>query len=410
MSEERYVVISADCHGGGAVTDYRPYLPSRLLPEFDAWSSTYVVPFEDMKGDKGTRNWDSARRIKDLEADGIVAEVIFPNTVPPFFPKSSLTFQPPAADEGDLANRWAGLQAHNRWLADFCAELPGRRAGILQIMLHDIDAAVAEVRWGAEHGLTGGVLLPGTPPGSGLPPLYDPMYYEPLWAVCEELDLPLNHHGGSAAPVAGNLPEDRVILVLEATWWAHLAFTHMLVAGAFEKHPGLRLVLTEQGTSWIPAELARLDMFFDRFRHAKGSQEAEWGGPIVERLSLSPSEYFNRQCSVGSSFIRPDEVALRHVVGVEKIMWGSDYPHKEGTAPYTLEALRASFSGVEHDEVKAMLGGNAARVYGFDLDALRPLADEIGPLVHEVDVPLPRGSLPQEAEKCPALVGFGQQS
>ena len=78
--------------------------------------------------------------------------------------------------------------------------------------------------------------------------------------------------------------------------------------------------------------------------------------------------------------------------------------------PFTLEALRASFAGIDHGEVQAMLADNAAAVYGFDLDALRPMAAEIGPLVSDVDVPLPPKSLPLEAEKCPALIGFGNHS
>ncbi|HEX3706463.1 MAG TPA: amidohydrolase family protein [Mycobacteriales bacterium] len=408
MDHERYLVISADCHGGGNITDYRPYLASRWHDDFDAWAASYEIPYEDMKGPDGERNWDSERRLSELEADGIVGEVIYPNTVPPFFPKASLGDQPPAANAGDLEARWAGLQAHNRWLAEFCAQAPGRRAGIAQIMLHDLDAAIAELHWAKENGLTGGVLLPGAPPGSGLPPLFDPTYYEPLWAACAELGLPVNHHSGSAAPNTGDGPEDHVILILEVTWWAHRAFTHLLVAGAFERHPELRLVLTEQGTAWIPEELMRLDFFFDRFRNAKGSQEAEWGLPIIERMSLKPSEYFARQVSVGSSFIRPDEAKIRHAVGLDKIMWGSDYPHKEGSNPFTLEALRASFAGIDHDEVQTMLGLNTARTYGFDVDALRPLADKFGPLVTAVDEPLAPQSLPQEAEKCPALVGFGR--
>jgi predicted TIM-barrel fold metal-dependent hydrolase len=408
--DDRYVVISADCHGGGDITDYRPYLPARWHDEFDAWAAAYEIPYEDMTGPDGNRNWDSQRRLAELEADGIVAEVVFPNTVPPFFPKASLGEQPPPANAGDLEARWAGLQAHNRWLADFCAQTPGRRAGIAQIMLHDIPAAVEEIRWAKHNGLTGGVLLPGAPPGSGLPPLFDPTYYEPLWSVCEDLGMPVNHHSGSAAPVTGEEAEDHVILVLEVTWWAHRAFTHLLVSGAFERHPGLRLVLTEQGTAWIPDELRRLDYFFDRFRNAAGSQEAAWGLPVVERMSLRPSEYWARQCAVGSSFIRPDEVALRHAVGVDKIMWGSDYPHKEGSMPFTSEALRASFAGIDHTEVQAMLADNAAATYGFDLDTLRPIADRIGPRVADIDLRLPPQSLPPEAEKCPALAGFGRRS
>src|SRR4051812_10350402 len=407
--EDRYLVISADCHGGGELFGYKDYLESRYHDEFDAWAASYEIPYEDLKGPDGDRNWNSSRRLTELEDDGIVAEVIYPNTIPPFFPKASLGEQPPPQNAGDLEMRWAGLQAHNRWLIDFCNDAPGRRAGICQIMLHDLDAAAKEIRWAKDAGLTGGVLLPGAPPGCGLPPLYD-AYYEPLWAVCEELDVPINHHSGSAAPPFSETPEDHAILLLEVTWWAHRAFTHLLVGGAFERHPGLRLVLTEQGTAWIPEELMRIDFFFHRFATAKGSQELEWGLPVIERMSLKPSEYFARNVMVGSSFIRPDEVKMRHAVGLDKIMWGSDFPHKEGTAPYTLEALRGSFAGVDHDEVQTMLGLNAARTYGFDVDALRPIAAEIGPRVADVDVTLPPQSLPPEAEKCPALVGFGRRS
>jgi Amidohydrolase len=91
---------------------------------------------------------------------------------------------------------------------------------------------------------------------------------------------------------------------------------------------------------------------------------------------------------VGASFMRPVECALRDRMGVDRIMWGSDYPHYEGTSPFTLEALRHTFSDVDPEEVAAMLGGNAAKVYGFDLDALAPLAERIGPKVEEVAAPL----------------------
>src|SRR5580698_8358741 len=356
--DERYLVISADCHGGAELRGYRPYLASRWHDDFDSWAETYEIPYEDLKGPHADRNWDTGRRIAELEREGIVAEVIFPNTIPPFFPKASLAEQPPAQNAGDLEARWAGLQAHNRWLADFCTEAPGRRAGICQIMLHDLDASVEEIRWAKSAGLTGGVLLPGAPPGSGLPPLYDSHYYEPLWQVCEELGMPVNHHSGSAAPPAGEDAEDKVVLLLEVTWWAHRTFTHLLVAGVFERYPELQLVLTEQGTAWLPEELLRLDYFFGRMGGATASQELEWGREVVGRLSLKPSEYWARQCHVGSSFIRPAEVGIRHQVGVDRIMWGSDYPHKEGSYPYTREHLRASFAGVPHEEIAAMLGRN----------------------------------------------------
>ena len=87
---------------------------------------------------------------------------MFPNTVPPFFPGFVLFAGPPKPE--DYEHRRAGIQAHNRWLVDFCARRPGRRAGIGQIFLNDIDDAIADATWIKEHGLRGGVLLPTIPP------------------------------------------------------------------------------------------------------------------------------------------------------------------------------------------------------------------------------------------------------
>jgi predicted TIM-barrel fold metal-dependent hydrolase len=403
---DRYVVVSADGHAGNEIHGYREYLERAYVDEFDAWVETYVCPFPDLEGPNASRNWDSARRLAEMESDGIVAEVLFPNTVPPFYPKSSLTARPPAADSHEAELRWAGLRAHNRWLADFCRDAPGRRAGIAQILLTDVDAAVEEIRWAHGAGLTGGVLLPGAPPGTGVQPLYSPVY-EPIWRVCEELGMPVNHHSGSAVPPMDEHAIDKVVFLLEVTWWAHRALPHLVFGGVLERHPDMQLVFTEQGTAWIPEELARLDYFFDRMRTATGSQEVEWGHDVVSTLSLRPSEYWARQCHVGASFIRPAEVGLRDTVGVGRIMWGSDYPHKEASYPYSLEALRLSFAGVEPHEVQAMIGGNAARLYRFDLDALAPIAARVGPAVEAIAKPLPTDEIPADARRCPAFAEAG---
>src|SRR4051812_19457308 len=116
---DRYTVISADCHAGGNHAQYREYLTAELQEEFDAWRGGYQNPFRDLQDDGRSRNWDDDRRWADLEADGVVAEIIFPNTVPPFFPTGIVIARPPRPDEYRL--RWAGIQAHNRWMADFCA-------------------------------------------------------------------------------------------------------------------------------------------------------------------------------------------------------------------------------------------------------------------------------------------------
>ncbi|MFF3747623.1 amidohydrolase family protein [Streptomyces kronopolitis] len=390
---ERHTVISADCHAGADLLDYRPYLPSRHHEAFDAWAAAYVNPYEDLLADSADRNWNSARRLAELEADGIVAEVVFPNTIPPFFPSAALVAPAPTGEE--CALRWAGLRAHNRWLADFCGQAPGRRAGVAQILLHDVDEAVREVRRTKEAGLTGGILLPGTPPGSGLPELHSEIY-DPLWAVCAELEVPVNHHGGSASPPLGDEPAARAVFMVETTWFSHRALWHLIFGGAFRRHPGLRLVLTEQGSGWIPGVLDMLDYYHGRLAASRAATaEAKFGAGLAEAMGGTPAQLWREHCFVGASFMRPHEVPLRHRIGLDKIMWGSDYPHDEGTHPYTREALRLAYAGLPYEEVAALLGANAARVYGFDLDVLAPLAARVGPAVAEIAEPLDK--VPEDA-------------
>ena len=180
---DRYLVISADCHAGADLLDYRPYLESRYHDAFDEWAANFVSPYGDLVQPDADRNWDSTRRMRELEADGVVAEIIYPNTIPPFYGRGSLVATAPSADDFEL--RLAGLRAHNRWLADWCGEFPDRRAGIGQILLNDVDEAVRDVHWIADHGLRGGVLLPGVPPDAPIPPLHARVY-DPVWRACEE--------------------------------------------------------------------------------------------------------------------------------------------------------------------------------------------------------------------------------
>lgn len=120
---DRYTVISADCHAGADLLDYRPYLEKKHHEAFDAWAATYVNPYEDLLADTADRNWNSQRRLRELEADGIVAEVVFPNTIPPFFPSASLMAPAPSREEYEL--RWAGCA---RTTAGSPTSAPTRRA------------------------------------------------------------------------------------------------------------------------------------------------------------------------------------------------------------------------------------------------------------------------------------------
>ncbi|MFI0141934.1 amidohydrolase family protein [Streptomyces luteogriseus] len=405
---DRYTVISADCHGGGSIEQYRDYVDPDLLDEFDNWAAAFVNPYQDLSGTNASRNWDSSRRLSELEADGIVAEVIFPNTVPPFFTTSALaSSQSAVADTEDLRRRWAGLKAHNRWLAEFCQEAPGRRAGVFQVMLHDIDAAVAEVKWAREAGLTGGVLLPGAPPGSGVPPLYHHSYYDRLWEVCADLNVPVNCHGGGAGPRTGTGPLDRMFFLLDLRWWDINRFRQLVLGGVLERHPNLRAVFTESGVGWIPKELWEMDGLYASMRTTGDSHgvafDAESG---MDDLPMAPSKYWRRQCYAGATFIHPTETAIRHRVGVDKLLWGSDYPHLEASYPYSKAAIQTALKGVPATECEQILAGNAARIYGFDLERLRPLGEKFGPSRLEVAEGIDLTTLPADAADCPAFAGL----
>jgi hypothetical protein len=103
--------------------------------------------------------------------------------------------------------------------------------------------------------------------------------------------------------------------------------------------------------------------------------------------------------------MRPAEAAMRHSVGVDKIMWGSDYPHRESSYPFSTEALRLSFAGIDPSEVQQMLGGNAARLFGFDLASLGEIARRVGPTHAAIDRPLETAEIPPDAGRCPAFAG-----
>ncbi|MHB1583668.1 MAG: amidohydrolase family protein [Acidimicrobiales bacterium] len=381
---DRYLVISADCHAGADLRGYKPYLERRFHEAFDDWAAYYVNPFADLKGPDRDRSWDSERRLAELEADGVVAEVLYPNTVPPFFPKSGLVAGAPTADE--FERRLAGLRAHNRWLADWCAECPGRRAGVGQILLNDVAEAVRDVHWIADHGLRGGVLLPGMPPGIQIEPLHSPAY-DPVWRACEERGVVLNAHGGSASPDYGEYPASQLLWLMETSWFSHRPLWVLLLSGVFDRFPQLRLVLAEQGSSWIAGAL---DVMDEHYGYLRRGGVGELHFLAAAELRRPPSEYWHENCYVAASFMHPGDCARRDLIGVDRIMWGSDYPHAEGTYPYSREAIAHTFASVPRDEVRAMLGGTAAAVYGFDVDALAPLAEAFGPPVAEVDAGLDR--------------------
>lgn len=390
-----YTVITADAHAGAPIDAYRDYLEAAWFEEFDAWAATFTNPYaKETLSEADECNWDSDMRLRNLAADGVVAEVIYPNTCPPFYPQTSLLVPPHPTERHEYERRMAGLRAHNRWLAEFCSLAPDRRRGIAQVMLNDIDDAVAEVRWAHSAGLRGGILLPGVPPDSSLPPLWHERY-EPLWRVCEELSMPINAHSGSGTPDFGPGKVADFIYYLEIAWFAHRSLWHLMFAGIFDRYPNLKFACTEQYTGWLKETIEALDSAA-KLALERGTGSSNWG-EAVRDLALTPREYWERNCYVGASFMRPVETEVRHDIGVDRIMWANDFPHAEGTYPYSREAHCLNYADVPEHEVRLMLGQVAAEVYDFDLAVLDPIAAEVGPSVADVATPIRRDQLPVDS-------------
>jgi predicted TIM-barrel fold metal-dependent hydrolase len=378
-----YICITSDTHAGAAIDAYAEYLDPKYRGDFEAWRGGYRNPAKKHIGGKKTKNWDSAERLGDLQGDGVVGEVIFPNTVPPFYAKAFHIAPPPRPEEYEHA--LAGTRAHNRWLADFCREAPERRAGIGLIQLNDIDDAIEDVKWIAEHGLRGGVLLPlPSPSEHWLQPLNHPDY-DRLWAVIQDCDLVINQHSGQGSPTYPVAQGSTALWALEMAFFVQRGFTHLIMGGVFERFPKLRYILTESGCAWAPGLMRQMDAMFLAW---KSGNIGEIDASKDPALKEPPSFYAKRNCWYGASFPGPREIEGRNVVGVDRILWGNDYPHYEGSYPYSRENMRLAFADVPEPEVRMMLGENAAKLYGFDLEALRPAANDVDITPELVATPL----------------------
>jgi predicted TIM-barrel fold metal-dependent hydrolase len=172
-------------------------------------------------------------------------------------------------------------------------------------------------------------------------------------------------------------------------WLSRRSLWQLIFAGVFERHPKLKLVFTEQRVLWVPETLRDLDNVY-----ASDTQFLAGADVVDIDLPKRPSEYWASNCYVAGSFLAPFEVALREKVGVRNLMWGADYPHVEGTWPRTRLSMRNTFADVPEDDARKILGENALGVYNLAADALRPIADRIGPTPDELAQPLAPNEFP----------------
>lgn len=412
---QRLLIVSSDGHVGPPAERYREYIEPSFRSDFDRWFEAYI-PLWMTKGTRASASskaalevnmwgeeyqrqfaeraakipwgiegkWDAARRLAALDIDGVAADVLFPDdqssNSPPFLGLAREYRE--RHDTWSHAQRREGARAYNRWLADFCSAAPERLLGVALIgSLAEVDEAMATVRWAKDNGLKGGVMLPVHYYNVD-EPFWNDRRYEPLWALCAELDLPLHTHVGPGSPYYGDDPFEGLLLwAMESTYWVHRPLWFFTFSGIFERHPGLKFVFTEQGVEWIVGALAGMDAILENKMTPFSADERR------KMFSLKPSEYFKRQCWVGATntealgWTTPQQ---RERIGTDRLMWGSDYPHMESAWPETRRKLRDLVAGISEDDVRAMVAGNALRCFGLDTGALQPIADRIGPEVGEI--------------------------
>jgi predicted TIM-barrel fold metal-dependent hydrolase len=425
---DKLLVFSGDGHAGAPADGYREYLdpeyrelvddlveenvlymavagdPSRPSPE--------ALAVFDRRGAHAAGGefgcWDLDVRMKEIDADGVAGELLHAghqNSTLPFY---AIVNRPVAPDV-----RAAGQRAYHRWLADFMAPAGGRLVGVAEAgPCLDMAETVRELEWVAEHGFVS-VGLPGTTADDALPPLNDP-HFEPFFATCEELGLVLSIHAGfglrqgvffefhqriqemmGGSTNFGSDPEKAMEILAEAMGTAEdsplqLDVTArrplwlLMAGGVFDRHPELTLALTEVRADWVPATIAHLDARF-----------ASSG----IKMELTPSEYYRRNVVVAPSSIHRSEVEMRHEIGIDQLMFGSDYPHPEGTWPNTQDWIRTALAGVPEDEARKILGENAIAAYGLDRAVFAAAAERIGP----------SADLLRQGEADDALVGHFDQ-
>jgi predicted TIM-barrel fold metal-dependent hydrolase len=407
------IAVTADSHIGPRIKeDLRPYCPAAYLDEFDAFVSEYAPPeggtlvhvFDEYSypevAERAHRarqnaavpgNYDMNARLADLDRDGVAAEVIFhgsQNGQPfPFVDDPFSTFQISLDGEPhELELIAVGQRIYNRWLADVCAIAPERCVGLAHLPLWDIDASIVAVQEAREAGLRA-VNFPAPRPG-----LLEADYpeWEPFWSACEDLEMPLVTHTGVANPEQWDGPVRDVLKFFEGgSWLTRRALPRFILSGVFERHPNLRLVYTEltnSASTWWPGTGAEYD---------QGWEKRRW---MIERMCpRPPSEYMLSNVFLAESRIHryPSEAPIAVSQGYGgNIMWGSDYPHVEGTMcepdgpSSTRIAMQVCFSHVSERWMRRMLGGNAIEVFGFDRDALAAVAERIeAPLPADLATP-----------------------
>lgn len=287
--------------------------------------------------------WDARARLRDMDAEGIDAAVLYP-TLAFFFPEIP-----------DPALHAALCRAYNDWLADHIAESPARLHGVALLPLDDVTASVRELeRAVMDLGFRGAFMRPNPYAGRRL---HDPAY-DPFWDCAQSLRVPVALHEGisDALPTLGRERSTNPVIqhLMSHPFEQMSACASILLEGVAERFPRLRFVFLESGSGWLPYWLERMDGHFETWRAQL---------PAIRR---PPSELFRRQCFVSMD---PDDAVAASVVdqlGDELLVWASDYPHADALFPGAVEQTLAHLSGLPEISQRRILCDNARRLYGLD--------------------------------------------
>ncbi len=221
--------------------------------------------------------------------------------------------------------------------------------------LSDPAKGAEEIRRNAERGFTA-VTLPEQPHRQGLPSIFED-YWEPIIRVCAETETVVNVHNGSSG--FARMPKGAPMLELGATQFGPMALetcAEWLWSGWPAKYPELRIAMSEGGIGWVAGLIDRLDAIMSRSGYGQG-----WPDP-----SISPSDCLRRNfwfCMIED----PSTVVTRHTIGVENILFESDYPHGDGTWPDTQHVIEKTLGDLPVDEIRKITHENAARLYHHPL-------------------------------------------
>lgn len=287
--------------------------------------------------------YDPDERIKDMDLDGIDGEVVYPT--------AGLLLYASVPDSELLS---AIFRTYNDWIAEFCNTYPKRLKGVAMVNLDNTQEGVAELERARNMGLVGAMIT--VYPPETMP--YDRPEYESLWAAAQDLQMPLSLHVDTRrAGGQQELAAQSAAFLINQDYWVRMSITQIILSGVFERYPGLSLGAVEHELAWVPYFLSKCDYTYTQVPH----------GEVWHQLKgdALPSDFFRQ--NVFLSFQEDTlGIQLRNIIGVDGLLWGSDYPHVESTFPRSQEVLEEVLSDCTDEEKEKIVGGNAQRIYRDD--------------------------------------------